>query len=70
MNPAPRSASRRHFLHTAAAGAVLGPYAIALSGQTVAKPAGNFPNFARGEVVLVEEKLGVTMTEVIKAERD
>ena len=25
---------------------------------------------ARGEVVLVEEKLGVTMTEVIKAERD
>ena len=25
---------------------------------------------ARGEVVLVEEKLGVTMTEIIKAERD
>ena len=25
---------------------------------------------ARGEVVLVEDKLGVTMTEVIKAERD
>ncbi len=24
---------------------------------------------ARGEVVLVEEKLGVTMTEIIKAER-
>ena len=39
-------ASRRHFLHTAAAGAVLGPYALALSGQTVAKPAGNFPNLS------------------------
>ena len=25
---------------------------------------------ARGEVVLVEDKLGVTMTEIIKAERD
>jgi flagellar motor switch/type III secretory pathway protein FliN len=25
---------------------------------------------ARGEVVLVEEKLGVTMTEMIKAERN
>ena len=25
---------------------------------------------ARGEVVLVEEKLGVTMTEIIKAERN
>ena len=58
MNPAPRSASRRHFLHTAAAGAVLGPYAIALSGQTVAKPAGNFPNFARGEVVRTSGEVG------------
>jgi flagellar motor switch protein FliN/FliY len=25
---------------------------------------------ARGEVVLVEDKLGVTMTEIIKAERN
>ena len=58
MNPSSRSTSRRRFLTTAATGAVLGPYALALSGQTVAKPAGNFPNFARGEVVRTGGEVG------------
>lgn len=56
MNPSSRSASRRHFLQTAAAGALLGPYALSLSGQsspssTAAIGGKSLPNFARGEVL-------------------
>jgi hypothetical protein len=53
----PRS-SRRRFLQSAATGAVLGPYALAVSGRaaTPAAPAG-FPNFARGEVVRTHGEL-------------
>jgi hypothetical protein len=51
---------RRQFLQTAVAGAVLGPYALSLSGQTGAAPStlgGAFPNFARGEVVRTSGQL-------------
>ncbi len=60
------SLNRRNFLQTAAAGAILGPYALTLSGQTAARTpgaaapslaAGNFPNFARGEVVRTSGEL-------------
>jgi hypothetical protein len=44
------SLSRRRFLQTAATGAVVGPSAIALSGQTPAISS-EFPAFVRGEVV-------------------
>jgi hypothetical protein len=55
MSHSPESAptNRRRFLQTAAAGAVLGPYALTLPAQTrrATTPGGAFPNFARGEVV-------------------
>ncbi len=52
MNASVELPNRRHFLRTAAAGAVLGPYSVALTGRaaTDALP-GGFPNFARGEVL-------------------
>ncbi|MEI6463960.1 MAG: branched-chain amino acid ABC transporter permease, partial [Verrucomicrobiota bacterium] len=34
MNSSPNSPGRRRFLQTAATGALLGPYALSLSGQT------------------------------------
>ena len=37
--------------------------------EVVVSPARRGPAFSGGEVVLVEDKLGVTMTEIIKAER-
>ncbi|MBL9208856.1 MAG: FAD-dependent oxidoreductase, partial [Opitutaceae bacterium] len=48
--------NRRRFLQTAATGAILGPYALQLTGQTAPVPrpsadASSFPNFLRGEVV-------------------
>ncbi len=53
MKTAPTSTTRRNFLQTAAAGAVLGPYALTLTGRaaTPATAPAGFPNFARGEVV-------------------
>ncbi len=51
MNPL--QPSRRRFLQTAAAGAMLGPYSLAVTGRA-AVPGGaaaGVPNFARGEVV-------------------
>jgi len=54
MNPSLRSASRRQFLHTTATGALLGPYALSLSGQAAPPSAAAGkprPNFARGEVL-------------------
>ena len=53
MNAKPAS-GRRHFLQTAAAGAVLGPYALTLAPRAFAAEqpaAAGFPNFAKGEVV-------------------
>lgn len=59
MNPSSRSASRRHFLQTAAAGAVVGPYAVALAAQPGPKSAAvKFPDFARGEVVRTGGEVG------------
>ncbi len=59
-NPTP-SPSRRRFLQSAATGAVLGPYALAVSGRaaTAAAPA-NFPNFARGELIRTGGELAGT----------
>ncbi len=56
-----RSPSRRRFLQTAATGAVLGPYSLAVSGRaaTAAAPAG-FPNFARGELLRTGGELAGT----------
>lgn len=57
MNSPATSRSRRHFLQTAAAGAVLGPYALTISSPargaepTGAAGAGAWPNFAKGEVL-------------------
>ena len=51
MNPSPRSPGRRRFFQTAATGALLGPYALSLSGQTVPAAGQPFPAFARGEVL-------------------
>ena len=58
MNSHPSASSRpnrRHFLQTAAAGAILGPYALQVTGQTTpaarAPASTAFPNFLRGEVV-------------------
>jgi flagellar motor switch protein FliN len=50
----------------------LGPGAVLELDRKVGEAIDIFVNdrlVARGEVVLVEEKLGVTMTEIIKAER-
>jgi len=50
----------------------LGPGAVLELDRKVGEAIGIYINnrlVARGEVVLVEEKLGVTMTEMIKAER-
>jgi hypothetical protein len=51
--------SRRRFLQTAATGAVLGPYALALTGRAAAPaaPAAAWPEFARGEVVRTTGRL-------------
>ncbi len=53
MNAKKPVSSRRHFLHTAAAGAVLGPYALTLapSAHAAQPPAGAWPDFAKGEVL-------------------
>ena len=52
MNSTPRSPGRRRFFQTAATGALLGPYALSLSGQTAAGGTGKpLPAFARGEVL-------------------
>ena len=57
MKNVSHSPNRRQFLQTAAAGAILGPYTLALSGQSTARAASAgssgaaFPNFARGELV-------------------
>ncbi len=51
----------------------LGPGAVLELDRKVGEAIDIYVNnrlVARGEVVLVEEKLGVTMTEVIKAERN
>ena len=50
----------------------LGPGAVLELDRKVGEAIDIYVNnrlVARGEVVLVEEKLGVTMTEIIKAER-
>ena len=49
----------------------LGPGAVLELDRKVGEAVDIFVNnrlVARGEVVLVEEKLGITMTEIIKAE--
>jgi hypothetical protein len=57
MKTNPSSHERRRFLQTAAAGAVLGPYALTLSNRAIAAEpnqgasAAGFPNFAKGEVL-------------------
>jgi NADPH-dependent 2,4-dienoyl-CoA reductase/sulfur reductase-like enzyme len=56
MSAPTSSNDRRRFLQTAAAGAVLGPVSLMLSGRLVAADGArstprDFPNFARGEVV-------------------
>ena len=52
MDTSPRAPSRRRFLQTAATGALLGPHALSLSGQSSAGAAGQaLPDFARGEVL-------------------
>ena len=51
----------------------LGPGAVLELDRKVGKAIDIYVNnrlVARGEVVLVEDKLGVTMTEIIKAERN
>ena len=51
----------------------LGPGAVLELDRKVGEAIDIYVNnrlVARGEVVLVEDKLGVTMTEIIKAERD
>ena len=51
--------------------AIMGAGAIgAYVGAALARGGSEVTLVARGEVVLVEDKLGVTMTEVIKAERN
>lgn len=59
----PFSSSRRRFLHTAVAGAILGPYSLSIAkaapgtaGVAGITPQG-FPNFARGEVVRTSGEL-------------
>src|SRR5437868_5904000 len=65
MKTNPRSHDRRRFLQTAAAGAVLGPYALTLatgasaaevSGAVTTTPSG-FPNFEKGEVLRTNGEL-------------
>src|SRR5688572_1168446 len=56
------SHERRRFLNTAAAGAVLGPASLMLSGRLLAADSPGtatkaFPNFAKGEVVRTGGKL-------------
>lgn len=55
------TSSRRCFLQTAATGAVLGAYSLAVSGRAApaTAPAG-FPNFARGELVRTGGELAGT----------
>ena len=51
----------------------LGPGTVLELDRKVGEPIDIYVNnrlVARGEVVLVEDKLGVTMTEIIKAERN
>ena len=51
----------------------LGPGAVLELDRKVGEAIDNYVNnrlVARGEVVLVEEKLGVTMTEIIKSEQN
>ncbi len=56
MNASHNAPGRRRFLQTAAAGAVLGPYGLALGGRLIAAgtpgaPISGWPNFAKGAVV-------------------
>ena len=58
MNSSPNSPGRRRFLQTAATGALLGPYALSLSGQTAVAGVGKpLPAFARGEVLRTNGEL-------------
>ena len=51
-DPTPSLPNRRRFLHTAFAGAIVGPQALTLARAANSAPASTqFPDFARGEVV-------------------
>ena len=69
MNSSPNSPGRRRFLQTAATGALLGPYALSLSGQTAVAGVGKpLPAFARGEVLRTNGELtpGGRLTEAAR----
>lgn len=62
MNSSPHSPGRRRFLQTAATSALLGPYALRLSGAAsfpgaISARASGFPDFAKGAVVRTSGKL-------------
>ena len=69
MNSSPNSPGRRRFLQTAATGALLGPYALSLSGQTAVAGVGKpLPAFARGDVLRTNGELtpGGRLTEAAR----